>query len=238
MKKSIVISTVLSFLGIAMIVIAIMLQGTNSKYKNKKNNVIKKEQIDVKNMASSYNKKIKSVSSDAQVQVSTPDASAIVETTMEQAPRSVVEVPIVVPQRIEVYEGLTIEELSAKLDRNLNSTIAGKGNLIATKSLELGIDPYVAVAIMLHETGCRYSCSSLVRQCNNVGGQKGSPSCGGGEYKSYPTLDEGIVGFLNNLYTNYYSKGLNTIYSIGPRYAASTTWSNQVSNYVSYIRNN
>ena len=45
-------------------------------------------------------------------------------------------------------------------------------------------DSYVAVAIMLHETGCKSNCSSLVRNCNNVGGQKGSPGCNGGAASS------------------------------------------------------
>ena len=51
---------------------------------------------------------------------------------------------------------------------------------------------------MLHETGCKYKCSNLVVSCNNVGGQKGSPSCGGGSYKYYATLDDGIVGHIEN----------------------------------------
>ena len=102
-----------------------------------------------------------------------------------------------------VYDGLTMGELADKLNKSLKSTISGKGYLIASYSLQLGIDPYMATAIILHETGCNGTCSSLVRECNNVGGQKGGPSCGGGAYKAYPTLDEGIMGYLDNLYRNY-----------------------------------
>ena len=135
-----------------------------------------------------------------------------------------------------VYDGLTMGELAEKLNRSLNSTISGKGYLIASYSLQLGIDPYMATAIILHETGCNGTCSSLVRECNNVGGQKGGPSCGGGAYKAYPTLDEGIMGYLDNLYRNYYSYGLTTPETIGPKYAASTTWASQVNNYIALIR--
>ena len=127
-------------------------------------------------------------------------------------------------------------ELAEKLNRSLNSTISGKGYLIASYSLQLGIDPYMATAIILHETGCNGTCSSLVRECNNVGGQKGGPSCGGGAYKAYATLDEGIMGYLDNLYRNYYSYGLTTPETIGPKYAASTTWASQVNNYIALIR--
>ena len=135
-----------------------------------------------------------------------------------------------------VYDGLTMGELADKLNRSLKSTISGKGYLIASYSLQLGINPYMATAIILHETGCNGTCSSLVRECNNVGGQKGGPSCGGGAYKAYPTLDEGIMGYLDNLYRNYYSYGLTTPETIGPKYAASTTWASQVNNYIALIR--
>lgn len=135
-----------------------------------------------------------------------------------------------------VYDGLTMGELAEKLNRSLNSTISGKGYLIASYSLQLGIDPYMATAIILHETGCNGTCSSLVRECNNVGGQKGGPSCGGGAYKAYATLDEGIMGYLDNLYRNYYSYGLTTPETIGPKYAASPTWASQVNNYIALIR--
>ena len=135
-----------------------------------------------------------------------------------------------------VYDGLTMGQLADKLNRSLKSTISGKGYLIASYSLQLGIDPYMATAIILHETGCNGTCSSLVRECNNVGGQKGGPSCGGGAYKAYATLDEGIMGYLDNLYRNYYSYGLTTPETIGPKYAASTTWASQVNNYIALIR--
>lgn len=49
----------------------------------------------------------------------------------------------------------------------------------------------------------------MVRKCNNVGGVKGSPNCGGG-YKRYSTLDEGIKQFIDNLANNYYAYGLDT----------------------------
>lgn len=135
-----------------------------------------------------------------------------------------------------VYDGLTMNQLADKLNRSLNSNISGKGYLIASYSLQLGIDPYMATAIILHETGCNGTCSSLVRECNNVGGQKGGPSCGGGAYKAYPTLDEGIMGYLDNLYRNYYAVGLTTVETIGPKYAASTTWTSKVNNYMALIR--
>ena len=135
-----------------------------------------------------------------------------------------------------VYDGLTKQQLVDKLNRNLNSTLAGYGESFANYSLELGIDPYLAVAIVLHETGCSWDCSNLVKACNNVGGQKGSPSCGGGSYRSYPTLDDGIRGYMDNLYNNFYAYGLTTPEAINPKYAASTTWASKINNYIEKIK--
>lgn len=133
-----------------------------------------------------------------------------------------------------VYEDMTIEQLSDKLNRVLKSTMAGKGELVASYSLEKGVDPYLATAIILLETGCNSRCSKMVNNCNNVGGQKGS---GCGAYAAFPTLDDGIRAFVDNLYKNYYRRGLTTPETIGPKYAESSTWSMKVNNYINKIRN-
>ena len=141
-----------------------------------------------------------------------------------------------VTKRVIVYDGMTMSELTEKLNRSLKSTIAGKGDIFASYSLERGVDLYLAVSIMLLETGCNWSCSSLMRRCNNVGGQKGSPSCDGGSYKSYPSLDEGIKGFIDNIADNYYAYGLTTPEAMNKKYAASNMWAIKVNNYISSVK--
>ena len=141
-----------------------------------------------------------------------------------------------VTKRVIVYDDMTMSELTEKLNRSLKSTIAGKGDVFASYSLERGVDPYLAVSIMLLETGCNWSCSSLMRRCNNVGGQKGSPSCDGGSYKSYPSLDEGIKGFIDNIADNYYAYGLTTPEAMNKKYAASDMWAIKVNNYISSVK--
>lgn len=227
MKRGKLISSVLATLGIVMISIGLVIQKEDiTTLQKQKAIVTKNSEIELKNMATSANTII-----NEEEEENTQELIAI---DMEIAPASVI-----VPPRIEVYEGMTIDELAAKLNRNLgNGYIAGKGYLIASQCIEKGVDPYVALAIMLHETGCKYNCSSLVRTCNNVGGQKGAPGCNGGAYKAYATLDEGIIGFINNLYKNYYSKGLNTIEQIAPKYAASKAWPGKIRSYVEQIRAN
>lgn len=137
-----------------------------------------------------------------------------------------------------VYQDMTMNELAEKLNRSLNSTISGQGYLIASYSLEKGVDPYLAVAIMLHETGCKWECSTLVKSCYNVGGQKGSPSCGNGSYRRFSGLEEGIKGFIDNLAKNYYAYGLTTPEQMNRKYAGSTTWASKVNAYIEQIKAN
>lgn len=135
-----------------------------------------------------------------------------------------------------VYDGLTLDELSAKLEKSLNSTLSGQGYFFASYSVELGLDPYLALAITLHETGCKWNCSTLVRQCYNVGGMKGSPGCNGGSYKKFNTIDDGIKAYIDNLSANYYKKGLNTVEKINTKYASSKTWSAKINRYINEIK--
>ena len=137
-------------------------------------------------------------------------------------------------EREEVYAGLTIEELTLKLNRYLRDkgALANQGSLIATQSLALGVDPYVAVAIMMHETGCNKECSRLVKNKNNVGGMRGRS----GRWQSFATLEDGINGFLSNLSKNYYKKGLNTPEKMAKKYAGgSTSWAGKIRNYMAVI---
>ncbi|MBR3198424.1 MAG: glucosaminidase domain-containing protein [Bacilli bacterium] len=135
-----------------------------------------------------------------------------------------------------VYDGMNIEQLSDKLNRSLHSDLSGKGELFARLSVEYNVDPYLAVAISMHETGCKWNCSRLVKSCNNVGGMKGRPGCGGGAYASFPSLDEGIRAFISNISRNYASKGLTTPEAMGPKYAGSPTWATQVRSYMNEIK--
>lgn len=235
MKKVSKLSLTLASLGVFMISLAGVLQYAAFKMES---NTVTYEKV---TMNDSYAGKIEDVSKNKNEVVSQEESvnnNGVEEVVIEDELQDVKTYDDVstVPVDPIVFDGLTMNGLADKLNRSLNSTISGKGYLIASYSLQLGIDPYVATAIILHETGCNGTCSALVRECNNVGGQKGGPSCGGGAYKAYPTLDEGIMGYLDNLYRNYYSKGLTTVETIGPKYAASTTWASKVNNYVALVR--
>lgn len=133
-----------------------------------------------------------------------------------------------------VYDNMTLEELSDKIDKSLNSDISGYGNFIVSYSLEKGVDPYLATAIMLHETGCTWECSNLVKSCNNVGGMKGS---GCGDYGYFNSLEEGIQKFIDNIYNNYYLCGLTNAEMMGNKYAEDPEWSRKVNGHIEKIKN-
>ena len=123
--------------------------------------------------------------------------SVVINETVEnmvQDNTEIEEPEAIIEEEPKVYDGKTLEELADLLNKSLNSTISGKGYLIASYSIEKNVDPYMATAIMLHETGCKWGCSRLVVECNNVGGQKGT---GCGSYGYFNSLDEGIMAFID-----------------------------------------
>lgn len=141
---------------------------------------------------------------------------------------------IIEPKKEIVYDGLTMEELTSKLNNILSSNLTGTGEYYAKYSIELGVDPYLAVAISMHETGCTWNCSYLARVCNNVGGQKGA---GCGAYRAYDTLEEGIYGFILNIKNKYVDYGLLTAEEMNPKYAEDPMWASKVNKYIDKIKN-
>ena len=228
MRRTKVLCIVTIFVAVMMISIGLVIEkdlSSSYKYSSDIYN------FKIQNMAASSNMIVKSVKTKNENEVVKPTFK---EVEMETSPASVI-----IPPRVEVYESMTLEELGEKLNRSLGGDIvAGKGQLIAAECINKGVDPYIATAILLHETGCGSSCSSLARTCYNFGGQKGAPGCNGGAYKQFSSIDEGLVGLIDNLNNNYFSRGLNTVESIGPKYAESGTWVSKINWYVEKIRNN
>ena len=203
------ISRVLAGLGVMFIIVGIMLQVTDI--------------LSIKNI---QNVKLSSLAASSSVAVKSSNISDTVKIDNNAA------VGVI---RKEVYQGMTLDEVANQINKSLKAEISGKGMVIASKSIELGVDPFVATAIILHETGCgQGSCSKIARECYNFGGQKGS---GCGAYRRYSSVDEGLQGMIINLHNNFYSKGLTTVETIGPRYAESGTWVSKINWYVNKIKN-
>ena len=52
----------------------------------------------------------------------------------------------------------------------------------------------------------------------------------------FDTLEEGIRGYLDIVYNNYWKKGLTTPELMNPKYAASNTWAEKVNRYYEAIK--
>ncbi len=135
-----------------------------------------------------------------------------------------------------IYDGMTLTELTELLNKSLNSYMTNTGYFFANYTKRTGINPYLTVAIVLLETGCKWKCSTLTVECNNIGGLKGSGSCRGGSYSKYNSIDEGITAYLDIIYKNYYLKGMDTPEKMASKYAASSEWSNKVNTYINEIK--
>ena len=133
------------------------------------------------------------------------------------------------------YDNLSLDNVAAKIDRAFNNELKGKGYLYASYSISKGVNPYLAAAISLEETGCTWNCSSLVKKCHNVGGMKGR---GCGEYGYFSDLDTGIKAFIDNIYKNYVLYGLTTADTMNPKYAENPLWARNVNKYIEKIKNN
>ena len=161
--------------------------------------------------------------------VATPIAAEVKPVVEEKQPEPVV--AKAETTELIVFDNLTMNQLVEKLNRVLKSNLAGTGNLFAKYTIENGVDPYLATAIVLHETGCNYSCSAAVRNKNNVGGMMGK-----GGLIRFNTLEEGIRSFVVNLKEKYYATGLNTPELINPKYAANPNWHVKINSYINKIK--
>ncbi len=212
MKKSHIVSLLLSISGTSMIVIALIIIGLTDK-----NSFISYTGDQILTASMKYT-----------------SASTVKEVNMETSPSASLDIAPAVQG--DLITKMTVEEIGTQLNKHLGTDLLmNKGELIASYAISLQVDPFVVAAIMLHETGCGSRCSGLVRACNNVAGQKGSPACGG-SYKGYASIDDGIRGAIDNLYRNYYTKGYNTVEKIGPKYAESNTWVSKINAYIARLK--
>lgn len=82
--------------------------------------------------------------------------------------------------------------------------------LIYKYAEKYGVDPYLAIAISIHETG--YYKSSLAKNYHNYGGNYRN-----GSFMKFETKEKGIEYMVYNL-SVYYANGLKTIEAIGNIY--------------------
>ncbi|WP_244169981.1 peptidoglycan DD-metalloendopeptidase family protein [Listeria goaensis] len=116
------------------------------------------------------------------------------------------------------YAGCSVVETGKLTEQSLNQFLKKRGVFHGTASFFLkygeqyNVDPALAVAIAMHETG--NGSSRMVREMNNPGGLMGDSNG-----FQFSTLEKGIEAMIRNLSENYTSQGLTTPETIQPKYA-------------------
>ena len=109
-----------------------------------------------------------------------------------------------------------------KMNKVLSGKLSGYGQYIYDRCQEYGVDPYLAVAISMYETG--WGNSNLAITQNNFGGMRYA-----GVWLSYSSIEEGLDAYIRNLSRNYVAWGLTTPESMVNKYAeGSSTWVSSV----------
>ena len=107
------------------------------------------------------------------------------------------EKPVVTPKEevefldvvVDEYNKEKIENIINKMDKYfLKTPLEGYGEYIVKTSAYKGVDPYLIAGIVLESTTCKYDCSILFKECNNVYMEKGEPGCFWGSYKKYDKI--------------------------------------------------
>lgn len=135
--------------------------------------------------------------------------------------------------KVVIYDGMSSFEATNHFESKMNGYLDGYGAYFFNKAYNLGVDPYMSLAIMMHETGCKWTCSYIARNCNNFGGMKGR---GCGSYQRFNSKEEGIDAFLSNLKYNYIDKGLTTPESINTKYAENKAWHITIKRYMEELK--
>jgi len=61
---------------------------------------------------------------------------------------------------------------------------------------------------------------------------------GCGSYSAFPTIDDGIRAFIDNIARNYVAYGLTTAETMNSKYAENPRWASNVNAYITKIKNN
>lgn len=103
---------------------------------------------------------------------------------------------------------------SSYLTRGGGGLLKGTESLFNKYGKQYGVDPALALAIAMHETG--NGTSNLLKTKNNVGGMYDSKNK---TFFKFDSIEQGIESMIRNLQKNYISQGLTTLESIQKKYA-------------------
>ena len=153
--------------------------------------------------------------------------------------------PIVDPEKNETpekpvdtsYNGETYEQIGEKMDNIFKKTdLEGYGEFIAKTSIAKSVNPYLIGGIIMESTNCKYECSVIYKQCNNVSGMKGEPGCFGGTYKKYNNINDGITDLVNDISDKFLAVDMQAPYKMYKKYGKNETWAFKVNKYMEQLK--
>ena len=135
------------------------------------------------------------------------------------------------------YDGESIETIGQKMNKIFDKTqLEGLGEFIAKTSINKSVNPYLIGGIILESTNCKYDCSVLLKQCNNVSGYKDSPGCFGGSYKKYNTKEDSITDLVSRISKDFYTKDVQTPLKMFKSYGKDEVWAFKVNRYMDELK--
>ena len=130
-----------------------------------------------------------------------------------------------------------MEDIARKMDKYFEKTpLEGYGEHIAKTSIAKGVNPYLVGGIIVDSTSCKNDCTILFKQCNNVGGMKGSPGCFGGTYKKFDSVGDSITELINEISKKFFTKEMQVPNQMYADYGKNSTWAFKVSKVMENLK--
>jgi hypothetical protein len=150
------------------------------------------------------------------------------ESTLPSEPK-----PIIVNE----WNGEKKDAIASKLEKYYKDTyLEGYGEKITASAINRNVDPYLIASIIYVNSKCSVECQPFVRMCNNAGGTSGNPSCLGGRYKKYKTIDESFDDLVIYIKDNFVSKDISNPYEMYKKYGKDAAWAYSVNKYYGMIK--
>ena len=135
------------------------------------------------------------------------------------------------------YDGEKMEDIARKMDKYFEKTpLEGYGEFIAKTSISKGVNPYLIGGIIIDNTSCKNDCSILFKQCNNVGGLKGTPGCFGGTYKEFKNVGDSITELVGEISKRFYTKEMQVPNTMYADYGKNATWAFKVNKIMEKLK--
>ena len=150
------------------------------------------------------------------------------ESTLPSEPKPIV---------INEWNGEKKEAIASKLEKYFKDTyLEGYGEKITGSAINRNVDPYLIGSIIYVNSRCSTECQPFVRMCNNAAGNGGNPSCLGGKYKKYKTIEESFDDLVVYIKDNFVSKDISSPYEMYKKYGKDAAWAYSVSKYYGLIK--